>query len=51
MLSLLLLVAAVVFAGWAALVDAGHVDVGAYAQLLALAVACLAASALPWVKR
>jgi len=42
--SLVLLVAAVVFAVWAALADAGHIDVGVWPQLLALAVACLAAA-------
>lgn len=51
MLSLVLLIASAVLAVWACLVDAGHVDVGTYAQLLALALACLAASFLPWWKR
>ncbi len=46
-LVLVLLVAAVVFAVWAALVDAGHVDTGTWPQLLALSVACFAASFIP----
>lgn len=40
MLSLVLLVAAVVFAVWAALIDAGHADIGAAFQCLALSLAC-----------
>lgn len=50
MISLLLLLAAIVCAVWAALVDAGHIDVGAYGQLLAIALALFAASFLPWVR-
>lgn len=51
MIAVLLLLASVVFAVWAALADAGIIDVGAAFQLLALGLACLAASALPWWNR
>jgi hypothetical protein len=55
MATLLLLLAAVVLAVWAALADAGHIDVGVWPQLLALSVACFAAAFLfehfgPWWK-
>lgn len=50
-----LFVAAMVLAVWAALVDAGHVNVGAAFQLLAAAIACIAAAgavaAVPGIKR
>jgi hypothetical protein len=49
--SLLLLIAAVVLGVWAALADAGVVNVGAPPQLLALAVACGFAAFLPWWTR
>ncbi len=46
MISICLLIAAIVFACWAALIDAGHADIGTYAQVLALAVALFAGSFL-----
>lgn len=50
-MSLALLIAAVVLALWAAVADAGHIDVGVPMQLLAIALACFAAAFLPWWTR
>lgn len=50
-MTLILLAAAIVFAVWAALVDAGHIDVGSAFQLLAVSLACGWASQLPWPRR
>lgn len=47
-MSIILLLAAVVLAVAAALVDAGVITRGVPLQLLAVAVACLAAAFLPW---
>lgn len=50
-MSLILLIAAVVFAVWAALADAGHVTIGVPVQLLAVGIACGFAAFLPWWTR
>ncbi len=50
MISLLLIVAAIVAFLWAALIDAGHIDLGATLQVLCIGLALLAAASLPWRK-